>query len=37
MRADGTYIRRAPLEGEEARSAQEILYQQAYDRAAGRE
>lgn len=35
MRPDGTYVRRQPLD-EPARNAQEIFYQQAYERAAGK-
>lgn len=35
MRPDGTYVRRHPLD-EPARNAQEIFYQQAYERAAGK-
>ncbi|MBQ8620394.1 MAG: polyphosphate kinase 1 [Clostridia bacterium] len=31
MRPDGSYSRRAPAEGEEARNTQEMLYQMAYD------
>ena len=34
MQPDGSYVRRQPM-GEEARNAQEIFYQQAYERAAG--
>lgn len=36
MQADGSYVRRQPM-GEEARNAQEIFYQQAYERAAGKQ
>ena len=36
MREDGVYLRRTAPEGEESISAQEILYQQAYDAAAGK-
>lgn len=36
MQADGSYVRRQPM-GESARSAQEIFYQQAYERAAGKQ
>lgn len=35
MQPDGTYVRRQPLD-EPARNAQEIFYQQAYERAAGK-
>lgn len=35
MQPDGTYVRRQPLDGP-ARNAQEIFYQQAYERAAGK-
>lgn len=35
MQPDGTYVRRHPLD-EPARNAQEIFYQQAYERAAGK-
>ena len=36
MQPDGSYVRRQPM-GEEARNAQEIFYQQAYERAAGKQ
>ena len=36
MQADGSYVRRQPM-GEEPRNAQEIFYQQAYERAAGKQ
>ncbi|MBQ7887521.1 MAG: polyphosphate kinase 1 [Clostridia bacterium] len=36
MRPDGSYSRRAPGEGEEARNAQEMLYQMAYDAVAAK-
>lgn len=36
MQADGSYVRRQPM-GENARNAQEIFYQQAYERAAGKQ
>ena len=36
MQPDGIYVRRQPM-GEEARNAQEIFYQQAYERAAGKQ
>lgn len=36
MQADGSYVRRQPM-GENARNTQEIFYQQAYERAAGKQ
>lgn len=36
MQPDGSYVRRQPL-GEEPRNAQEIFYQRAYERAAGKQ
>ena len=36
MRPDGSYSRRAPAEGEEARNTQEMLYQMAYDAVAAK-
>ena len=36
MQADGSYVRRQPM-GENARNAQEAFYQQAYERAAGKQ
>ena len=36
MQPDGSYVRRQPM-GENARNAQEIFYQQAYERAAGKQ
>ena len=36
MQADGSYVRRQPQD-EPARNAQELFYQQAYERAAGKQ
>ena len=36
MQPDGSYIRRQP-QGAQPRNAQEIFYQQAYERAAGKQ